>query len=122
MPDAVDELALQSVGRHGEDQHAHARTPVRRLARIDLAIDASFGAATDDGRGKAGHGRRGLTRPFLIRRGNQDRGAAHRKGFGEGLVDPHAILDYGTHATSSKACSRGVTACSRTLNTSRDMP
>ena len=63
LADAVLELLRQRLGREAEQQHAHAGPPVRRLLRLQFAVDAGLGAAADDGGAEAGHGHRRLARP-----------------------------------------------------------
>ncbi len=62
--DAVDEPLLQVARREAEQQHAHARTPVRRLVGRKLAVDARLAAAADHRGGEPGHGRGGECAPI----------------------------------------------------------
>ena len=56
LADAVDELGLQRVGRHGKNEDANAGAPVRRAFARAFAINTRFGAAADNGGRKSRHG------------------------------------------------------------------
>jgi hypothetical protein len=104
LPDALDQPLADALLVHGEEQHAHAGAPVRRL--VEHALDRRLALAADHRGGEARHRTAGLQRPLGRRCRDDDARAPHRERLGERVddlraVQPHPIVLAGSSSHGS---------------------
>src|SRR5262249_41431123 len=112
----VLQLFLQFAGGNSEKQHAHARSAVWCLVRIERAIDSGFAAAADHRGGKSRHCYGGLMRPGRARGRDGQRGRPHPESFGEGVVDTDAVDDQLRHGMISNGSGLPIAASATVMN------
>ena len=91
LADAVDQCLAEGSGVDAEDEKAHSRPAVRRLAGRDVGLEARLGV-TADHRGRVPGGQRGGgARPAGRLRGDDGPSRAHLERFGERVLDRHPV-------------------------------